>query len=94
MTRVHFDIDDGNNKIAQKSKNRSTSNIQPSRGAGAQHIRHMLNTNSFPHLNEGIQKEIMDAIDGELPKEENINMKLEEIREGDEMYRGGFEEFG
>ena len=91
MTRVHFDIEDGNNKIAQKSKNRSTSNIQPARGA---QIRHMLNTNSFPHLNEGIQKEIMDAIDGELPKEENINMKLEEIREGDEMHRGGFEEFG
>ena len=36
----------------------------------------------------------MDAIDGELPKEENINMKLEDIREGDEMHRGGFEEFG
>ena len=91
MTSVHFDVEEGNAKIAQKNKNKSTGNI----GSGRRvNFKNILNTNSFAFLNEGIQKEILDAISEGLPNGENIDMKLEEIRDEGDMHRDVFGDFG
>ena len=91
MTSVHFEIEEGNGKIAQKNKNKSTGNIGSARRVN---FKTILNTNSFAFLNEGIQKEILDAISEGLPNCENFDMKLEEIRDEGEMNRGHFGDFG
>ena len=64
MTSVHFDVEEGHAKIAQKNKNKSTGNLGSARRVN---FKNILNTNSFAFLNEGIQKEILDAISEGMP---------------------------
>ena len=90
MKQVHFDVEEAQEKIAQKSNKRSAGNVAPARGT---QVKHQLKVNSFPFLDEGISPEILNAINAGLPKDETFNMKLEEVREGQDIYGRVIDQF-